>query len=220
MVREDGMRSGRSRATRAQILHAAKMLFMAKGYEEVTMREIAGKAQCSHTAIYLYFKDKRALLHEIAMPHLEQLHDRLEEQWREGSGSPDAAFQRIGMQFVKFCLANRSLVPLLFLTEADRVDDPAPSLPVNRLRNAMFGLLMRSLSACLGIGEEDPRLLMFSRIAFFALFGIIGTYTQGRESADELLDRLEGTFEETLAVLLAGFRNRLAEGDAGRTDGN
>lgn len=181
------------------------------------MREIARKAQCSHTAIYLYFKDKRALLHEIAMPHLVQLHDRLEQLWREGRGSPDEVFQRIGMQFVRFCLANRSLVPLLFLTEADRVDVPDPALPVNRLRNEMFGLLMRSLSACLGIGEEEPRLLTFGRIAFFALFGIIGTYTQGRESAEQLLERLEDTFEETLAVLLAGFRHRLAAEETGRT---
>lgn len=218
MRRDEELREGRSQATREQILQAARTLFMAKGYDDVTMRAIARKAHCSHTAIYMYFKDKRTLLHEIAMPHLTQLHDRMEALWREESGSPDAAFQQIGMQFVRFCLDNKSLVPLLFLTEAGRVDEPDPVLPVNRLRNAMFDLLKRSLSACLGIGEGDSRLLMFSRIAFFSLFGIIGTYAQGRESADELLGRLEATFEETMMVLLAGFRDRLAAGEAERTD--
>jgi AcrR family transcriptional regulator len=43
------------------ILDAARELFVARGYEAVTMRAIAKKIDYSATAIYLHFKDKEAL---------------------------------------------------------------------------------------------------------------------------------------------------------------
>ncbi len=47
---------------KAAVRAAAASLFTEKGYHSVTMREIAKEAGCSHTAIYLYFKDKEDLL--------------------------------------------------------------------------------------------------------------------------------------------------------------
>lgn len=210
------IRQSRSQATRANILQAAKTLFSEKGYDAVTMREIAARANCSHTAIYMHFKDKRALLGAIALPPLERLKGDLEQALRHPDRSADDRLTDVGLLFIRFCLENRNLVPLLFLTEAVRVDEPEPELAINRLRNATFGLLARGLSECLGIGPDDPRLLTFSRIAFFSLFGIVGTYLQGEESADRLFRRLRGTFEETVNVLLAGFRARCRTNTAGK----
>jgi AcrR family transcriptional regulator len=48
------------------ILDAARALFVTKGIEAVTMREIAKKIGYSPTTIYLYFKDKETLIHEYA----------------------------------------------------------------------------------------------------------------------------------------------------------
>ncbi|MDD3530146.1 MAG: helix-turn-helix domain containing protein, partial [Gallionellaceae bacterium] len=44
--------------TRSRILDAARELFVERGIEATTMREIAGRVGCSATAIYLYFRDK------------------------------------------------------------------------------------------------------------------------------------------------------------------
>lgn len=197
----------RSAVTRANILRAAKALFSEKGYDAVTMREIAARANCSHTAIYMHFRDKRALLHEIALPPLERLKTRMDETMANPDRTPDDRLTDLAFLFIRFCLENRNLVPLLFLSEAGRVDDPEPGLAVNRLRNAMFGLLTRGLAASLDAAPEDPRLLAYSRILFFALFGIVATYLQAEESADQLFDRLQDTFADTVAVLLAGFRS-------------
>lgn len=192
-------------------MQAAKALFSEKGYDAVSMREIARKAKCSHTAIYMYFQDKRALLHEIAVPPLEDLKMRMEEALRKPTRSADERLTDLALMFVRFSLENRSMVPLLFLTEAGPVDEAEPPLPVNRLRNALFSLLMQNLSESLGLDPDDPRLLQFSRIAFFALFGIVSTFIQGGESADQLFERLKDTFSGTIAVLLAGFRAVLQE---------
>ncbi len=61
----------RSEETKRMILKAAGKLFSEKGYDAVTMREIAKEAGCSHTTIYLYFKDKETLLHQLSMPTLQ-----------------------------------------------------------------------------------------------------------------------------------------------------
>lgn len=43
-----------------RILIAARELFSKKGYEQVTVREIAKKANCSHTSIYVFLKINRS----------------------------------------------------------------------------------------------------------------------------------------------------------------
>jgi AcrR family transcriptional regulator len=50
---------------RTKILDAARELFVAEGYEAVTMRRIADRIEYSPTAIYFHFRDKETLLHEI-----------------------------------------------------------------------------------------------------------------------------------------------------------
>ena len=69
----------RSEETKKQILQSAGKLFAKKGYDAVTIREIAKDAGCSHTTIYLYFKDKEALLHQLSMPSLQKLHQQLQQ---------------------------------------------------------------------------------------------------------------------------------------------
>jgi AcrR family transcriptional regulator len=50
---------------RGKILDAARDLFVAEGYDAVTMRRIADKIEYSPTAIYFHFRDKEALLKEL-----------------------------------------------------------------------------------------------------------------------------------------------------------
>jgi AcrR family transcriptional regulator len=50
---------------RTKILDAARELFVAEGYDAVTMRKIAEKIEYSATAIYQHFADKDALVAEL-----------------------------------------------------------------------------------------------------------------------------------------------------------
>ena len=50
---------------RGKILDAARELFVAEGYEAVTMRKIAQAIEYSPTAIYLHFRDKEAVINAI-----------------------------------------------------------------------------------------------------------------------------------------------------------
>ena len=50
---------------RGKILQAAKELFMKKGFEDTSIRNIAEKIEYSPTTIYLYFKDKDDIFCEL-----------------------------------------------------------------------------------------------------------------------------------------------------------
>ncbi|MBN1948378.1 MAG: TetR/AcrR family transcriptional regulator [Candidatus Cloacimonetes bacterium] len=57
---------------RQEILVAARQLFLKKGFESVSMEDIAGKAEFSRVTLYNYFKSKFDLLYEIIWEALEE----------------------------------------------------------------------------------------------------------------------------------------------------
>jgi AcrR family transcriptional regulator len=207
-----GRRSIRSEETKRSIVEAAGELFSSKGYETVTMREIANKAGCSHTTIYIYFKDKESLLQELSMPPLQELREQMETVLEEKEASEEDRLRRISQLFVRFCLANRNSYSLFFAVKAVRVDEEKPELELNRLRNALFAILMRGLQDCLGLAEGHERLLDFSRIYFYMLHGMVGTYANSEESLEQLMERLNPTFRLAIDVLIQGFQFQLKEG--------
>jgi AcrR family transcriptional regulator len=198
----------RSVETKKDILLAAEKLFSKKGFNAVTIREIAKEAGCSHTTIYIYFKDKMELLHQLSMPLLEELKKQMEGISFQNSSSSEDRLKRISREFIQFCLENRNMSTILFVTKATRVDEEVPELKINKLRIELFGLLKQSLQDCLQI-QHDVLLLTFTRIYFFTLQGIVSTYTQSNEPLEQLMQRLKSTFDDAIEVLLLGFRQKL-----------
>ena len=47
------------------ILNAAEKLFFSRGYDNVSMDEIANEAELSKPALYYYFKDKESLFSAV-----------------------------------------------------------------------------------------------------------------------------------------------------------
>ncbi len=64
-------RAQQKRATRAAVLSAARALFAERGFEQTTMRDIAGAANVAVGTLFTHFADKRVLLSEA-------LHDELD----------------------------------------------------------------------------------------------------------------------------------------------
>jgi AcrR family transcriptional regulator len=201
----------RSERTKQNIIAAAGELFAERGYDAVTMREIAQRAGCSHTTIYLYFTDKEALLHHISMPPLLELRRQLDRILQQDY-SPNDQLSDICLTWIRFSLTNRNMYEVFFSANASRVDETDPPTELNRLRNEMFGMLMRALQGCLTPGTSEERLLAYARIVFYMAHGIIGTYRYSRESVDELMARLLPTFRDAFRALLIGFGIMIKEG--------
>lgn len=198
--------AARSEETKRAILAAAGQLFAQRGFDAVTMREIAKAAGCSHTAIYIYFEDKEALLHHLAMGPLESLCQQVESALRDTGLSPEDRLRLISREFVQFCLRNRTMYAVLFMAKATRVDVQEPTLKVQQVRNQLFGLLRLAIQGCLPPGQSADLLLAYSRIHFYTLHGIISLYTGAEETYEQLMERLAPTFELAVEVMLAGFK--------------
>lgn len=193
----------RSEDTKRDILAAAGRLFAERGYDAVTMREIAKEAGCSHTAIYIYFEDKEALLHQLSMPPLLELRQKIGEVLEKEK--PEQALTRLSRLVIRFCLENRNMYRVFFEVKSVRVDETSPDMEINRIRNGLFAQLMQAVRNYTGYGEGSERLLACSRIYFYMLRGIVGTYQYSEETADELMERLEDTFDEAFEALLRGL---------------
>jgi AcrR family transcriptional regulator len=58
---------------RAEILEAAERIFVVEGYEGATIRKIADEVGVSSTALYMHFRDKDQILHEICLNAMQTL---------------------------------------------------------------------------------------------------------------------------------------------------
>jgi AcrR family transcriptional regulator len=58
---------------RIEILNAAERIFVADGYEGATIRKIADEVGVSSTALYMHFRDKDEILHEICLTAMRAL---------------------------------------------------------------------------------------------------------------------------------------------------
>ena len=96
-------------------MDAAREMFVAEGYASVSMRKIAEKIGYSPTTIYLYFKDKSDLLHQIC----EQTFARLARNIKAIERLSDNPLEKLrsGMrEYVYFGLKHPSQYEIVFIT--------------------------------------------------------------------------------------------------------
>lgn len=110
--------------TREMILAAAKKLFLNEGFEHITIRRIAEKIEYSPAAVYLYFKDKDAILCALQEIGFNEFHRR--QQILAGIKDPAEKLRAHGRLYVQFAFENRELYDLMFIIRA-----PMNSLPKN-----------------------------------------------------------------------------------------
>ncbi|MBM7567393.1 TetR/AcrR family transcriptional regulator [Paenibacillus sacheonensis] len=195
---------------KAAIRQSAAELFAEKGYPHVTMREIAKQAGCSHTAIYLYFKNKEELLQHIAIPSLLELEAQFMTEMERADVTPIDRLKAVCANFVTFCLSNGSLQTVLFITGSVRVDDPQPALEINVIRNRLFAHVRQSLQLALSAdctdAHSEEAVTNRARVLFYYLQGFVSTYTGHAEPTESLLARVLPIFQEGIAILTKGMK--------------
>lgn len=100
-------------------MDAARELFVAEGYANVSMRKIAKKIGYSPTTIYLYFRDKSDLLHQIC----EQTFARLAQNIKAIQRLSDNPLEKLrsGMrEYIHFGLKHPSQYEIIFITPLPR----------------------------------------------------------------------------------------------------
>ncbi len=116
---------------RQKILKAARELLVKRGYEAVTMREIAKRIEYSATALYKHFADKEALVRELCREDFSSFAQHFVEQVAS-SGDPVERLARAGLVYLGFAEQYPEHYRLMFMTELPAIapedgerDDPA-----------------------------------------------------------------------------------------------
>lgn len=154
-------RQAQVRATRLQIIEAAKALFIEHGYPATTLEAIAAAADTSLPTLYRLFSSKRTLLKtvlDVSFGGDDQpiaFGDRSDVQAARAESDPVAlvrAFARVGRDFME-----RSSAIMHVLATAAQVDPDAAQLmqEIRRQRHAGQSRIVAALSA---LGALDPEL--------------------------------------------------------------
>ena len=164
---------------KAKILEAARALFIDRGFEETSIRNIAERIEYSPTTIYLYFKDKDDIfyaLHREGFVLLNQYFRSLQEV-----ADPFERLKAIQRAYVRFALENREYYDLMFISRS----------PMSALEdsddekweegNRAFGALTNTVQQCIEQGYfkgMDPEVLAFT--CWSMVHGICALEIRGR----------------------------------------
>src|SRR5688572_3974907 len=173
---------------RRALLDEALATIRTEGVSGLTLREIGARLGVSRTALYRHFADKRALLAAVATEGFRMLRQQTLAAWEDG-GRGAAAFQSMGIAYVRFALANPAHYRVMF---GGFVDPEARDSELAIEGEAAFRVLVDALAALQrdGIMRAEDTVVM-ARFVWSVVHGVamlaIDEQLHGRESIDELL---------------------------------
>jgi len=112
-------KKGEGAQSRAEILEAAKKLFVEEGYDATTIRRIATRVGISSTALYVYFADKDAILTEICNETFAGLIQELDAVRRDNL-DPSDALTKVLEGYIRFGLAHPNEYELTFISRESK----------------------------------------------------------------------------------------------------
>lgn len=136
---------------RQEILDAAREIFVAEGYEALSMRKVAEKIEYSPTTIYLYFKDKTELLREVCEQAFTQLGDAVRDA-KETGGSPLEVLRKGLYAYIDFGLTHPHHYEVAFVSPKDKVFKLGEYEYEGSAGQRAFSMLAGSVADCMEAG--------------------------------------------------------------------
>jgi AcrR family transcriptional regulator len=130
------------------ILSTAKKLFVEKGYEQTSVRNIASEISYSHGTIYLYFKDKDAIFQEISKQGFNVLTEKVKAL--TALDNPIVRLVAMGRAYIDFVRKNPDIYELMFTNEAplEYIKENYQQDRIENKQNA-FHILLETMQECI-----------------------------------------------------------------------
>ncbi|MEK7287663.1 MAG: TetR/AcrR family transcriptional regulator [Elusimicrobiota bacterium] len=177
---------------RQAILDAARSVLIQKGYQDIRIDDVAGKAKIAKGTLYLYFKDKEDIFAAV----LEDVIDRLEARLKAlpAQGSARDVLSRLAAEMLDFVDENQDFL-IQFSREKPNLCGAHAGTALQKRFAGHLRFVRDRIAQCVKEGnvrEHDPMfgsLFFISLVRMFMLQKIMGL-AKGplRPKADQLME--------------------------------
>lgn len=188
---------------RSLILDSARRLFVEKGVEQTTIRSIAKSIDYSVGTVYVYFKDKNAILNELHTQGFAQLGSQFKVLAHVEN--PMERLIAMGRIYISFAMENPDMYELMFTLKAPmEVLDQAKNEEWNEGISA-FTVLKTTVEQCIKAHHfkgHQPEPLTF--MIWSLVHGMCSLHISDRANGVHLNDAdqiVDAGYEEFLKIL-------------------
>jgi AcrR family transcriptional regulator len=199
----DSRRSYHHGNLREALIRAALDLIAQKGPAGFTFADAARWAGVSSAAPYRHFRDREALLADVARRGFELFESALSRAWDGGRPDPYRAFENVGRAYLHFARNEPAYYSAMF--EAGVPLDADAGL--REVANRSFEVLRRaSETLCAGLPpEKRPPSLMMSLHIWALSHGIASLFARGDSGRRALPMAPEELLEAGVLIYLRGL---------------
>ncbi|HEX2115204.1 MAG TPA: TetR/AcrR family transcriptional regulator [Alphaproteobacteria bacterium] len=188
---------------REALIRAALDLIAEKGPAGFTFADAARSAGVSSAAPYRHYRDREALLVDVARRGFERFAERMEKTWNDGKPNPYTAFEELGRAYLAFARDEAAYYSAMFEAGVSLDADPA----LREAADRAFATLRRAaetLTAHLPVEKRPPALMMSLHI-WAMTHGIASLFARADAGRRKLPMTPEELLEAGFLVYLRGL---------------
>ena len=185
------------------LLEAARMLIEQYGPAGFSLTEAARLAGVSPAAPYRHFRDRDALLAEVARNGFDRFAARLDMAWNNGVPTPLSAFENVGRAYLAFAREEPASYAVMFEAGLGVSDDDRLKASADRA----FDVLQRAATALVRSlpAERRPPVRLMSLHIWALSHGVADLYVEPRPGVAKLPLPPEEILESAILVYLRGL---------------
>jgi AcrR family transcriptional regulator len=197
---------------REVLIRATRDLIAERGLAGFSFAEAARAAGVSSAAPYRHFRDKQALIADVACQGFERFATELERAWNDGRPTPLTAIENVGRAHLAFAHNEPAYFSAMF--EAGIALDSQPDLA--QAAERAFAVLRKAAEAvCATLPKHSrPPVLMMSLHIWVLSHGIAALFGRGDAGRRKLPMSPEELLEAGMLIYLGGLG--LGDAPAGR----
>jgi AcrR family transcriptional regulator len=188
---------------REALIAAALDLIKKHGPAGFTFADAARWAGVSPAAPYRHFRDREALLADVALRGFERFAEHLDAAWDDGRPDPFTAFERLGRAYLAFARDEPAYYSAMF--EAGLPLDEEPGL--RQAADRSFAVLRRAAEALSARAPQDrrPPAAMMSFHIWALAHGIASLFGRADSGRRKLPMSPEELLESAVLIYLRGL---------------
>jgi AcrR family transcriptional regulator len=188
---------------REALIRAALDLIAEKGPAGFTFADAARSAGVSSAAPYRHFRDRQALLADVARRGFDLFEQRLNAAWNEGRPDPFRAFENVGRAYLAFAREQPAFYSAMFEAGLPLDDDPELQQAADRA----FAVLRRAAETfCARLpSDRRPPALMMSLHLWALAHGIASLFARADAGRRKLPMSPEDLLEAGVLIYLQGL---------------